>query len=139
MPGETERITNARNMLTLASDLHTDYQNMVVSQATTTNVQQNLEGQVQTFLAKKKDLERGITTYEQDFLEKRSTLVPPSQNFQTLQDAVLAIFFISYLLITLVLCTYVSRVTNSMLFFLFAVFVMLALGVVISQIIIRFA
>lgn len=133
------RKTNAMTTLNLASDLQTDYQSMVSSQADTLGVQSSLEGQLQTLKARKKDLESGITTYEQDFLEKRSTQVPPRKNFQTLQDMVLAIFFVSYILISLVLCTYVSRVTNSLLFFLFALFVLLALGVVISQIIIRYA
>ncbi len=139
MSGVTERITNARNMLTLASDLQTDFQTMSASQSETMNIQNDLQGKLQILLAKKKDLDKGISTYEQDFLEKRKTLVTPNGSFQTLQDMVLAIFFVSYALITIVLCAYVSRVTNSMLFFTATFLVMGALGVVISQIIIRFA
>ncbi len=139
MSGVTERITNARNMLTLASDLQTDFQTMSASQSETMNIQNDLQGKLQILLAKKKDLDKGISTYEQDFLEKRKTLVTPNGSFQTLQDMVLAIFFVSYALITIVLCAYVSRVTNSMLFFGATFLVMGALGVVISQIIIRFA
>lgn len=139
MSGVTERITNARNMLTLASDLQTDFQTMSASQSETMNIQTDLQGKLQILLAKKKDLDKGISTYEQDFLEKRKTLVTPNGSFQTLQDMVLAIFFVSYALITIVLCAYVSRVTNSMLFFGATFLVMGALGVVISQIIIRFA
>ncbi len=139
MSGVTERITNARNMLTLASDLQTDFQTMSASQSETMNIQNDLQGKLQILLAKKKDLDKGISTYEQDFLEKRKTLVTPNGSFQTLQDMILAIFFVSYALITIVLCAYVSRVTNSMLFFTATFLVMGALGVVISQIIIRFA
>jgi hypothetical protein len=136
---DSVRLQNAKTTLQLASDLQTDYQSMLSAQTDTLNVQTTLETQLQTLRAKKKDLETGISTYEQDFLEKRSNQVPPRQNFQTLQDMVLAIFFVSYILISLIICTYVSRVTNSILFFLFALFVLLALGVVLAQIIIRYA
>jgi hypothetical protein len=139
MAGTTERISNVRNMLTLASDLNNDYQRMVTSQAQTTEAQTRLTGEVQTLQAKKKDLDSGIQTYEQDFLEKRKTLPAPRQRFQTLQDAVLGIFFASYLLITLTVCAYVSKTTNSLIFMLASLFIMAGLGVVIAQIIIRFA
>lgn len=139
MSGTVERISNVRNMLTLASDLNNDYQSMISSQAQTTEVQTRLTGDVQSLQAKKKDLETGIQTYEQDFLEKRKTLPAPRQGFQTLQDVVLAIFFFSYLLITLTVCAYVSKTTNSLIFMLAALFIMSGLGVVIAQIIIRFA
>ncbi len=139
MSGTVERISNVRNMLTLASDLNNDYQSMISSQAQTTEVQTRLTGDVQSLQAKKKDLETGIQTYEQDFLEKRKTLPAPRQGFQTLQDIVLAIFFFSYLLITLTVCAYVSKTTNSLIFMLAALFIMAGLGVVIAQIIIRFA
>lgn len=139
MAGTTERIANARNMLTLAYDLSNDYRGMITSQGETVEVQKNLEGDLQMMLAKKKDLETGIQTFEQDFLEKRKTLPPPRQGFQTLQDIVLAFFFGSYILITLIICTYVSRSTNSILFFGLALFIMIGLAVVIAQILIRFA
>lgn len=139
MSGTTERIANVRNMVTLASDLNFDYRSMMTSQATTTEVQSSLEGEIQTLQAKKKDLETGIQTFEQDFLEKRKTVPAPRQGFQTLQDSVLAIFFASYILISIVICTYVSRSTNSLLFFGIALFILLGLAVVIAQIIIRFA
>ena len=136
---ESVRITNAQHMLTLASDLSNDYRIMKSSQATTTEVQSSLNGELQTLQAKKKDLETGIQTFEQDFLEKRKSIPAPRQGFQTLQDTVLAIFFASYILISIVFCTYVSRSTNSLLFFGVALFILIGLAVVIAQIIIRFA
>lgn len=139
MSGTTERIANVRNMLTLASDLSNDYRGMVSSQAQTTDVESKLQGDLQTMLAKKKDLDTGIQTYEQDFLEKRKTLPAPRKGFQTLQDLTLAFFFGSYILISILICTYVSRSTNSMLFFGVALFILIGFAVVISQIIIRFA
>lgn len=139
MSGTTERIANARNMLNLASDLNFDYRSMVTSQSQTTEVQSSMEGELQTLQAKKKDLETGIQTFEQDFLEKRKSVPAPRQGFQTLQDTILAIFFFSYFLISIVICTYVSRSTNSLLFFGVAVFILIGLAVVIAQIIIRFA
>jgi hypothetical protein len=139
MSGTTERIANARNMLNLASDLNFDYRSMVTSQSQTTEVQSSIEGELQTLQAKKKDLETGIQTFEQDFLEKRKSVPAPRQGFQTLQDTILAIFFFSYFLISIVICTYVSRSTNSLLFFGVAVFILIGLAVVIAQIIIRFA
>jgi|688.fasta_scaffold2014378_1 hypothetical protein len=139
MSGVPERISNVRNMLTLASDLGNDYRSMITSQAETTEIQSKLQGDLQILQAKKKDLETGIQTYEQDFLEKRKTLPAPPQKIQTLQDTVLAIFFSSYILIILMVCTYVSRSTKSLLFMLATLFIMGGLGVVIAQIIIRFA
>jgi hypothetical protein len=139
MSGVPERISNVRNMLTLASDLGNDYRSMITSQAETTEIQSKLQGDLQILQAKKKDLETGIQTYEQDFLEKRKTLPAPAQKIQTLQDTVLAIFFSSYILIILMVCTYVSRSTKSLLFMLATLFIMGGLGVVIAQIIIRFA
>lgn len=139
MSGTTERIANMRNMLILASDLNNDYRSMVVSQSQTTEVQSTLSGELQVLQAKKKDLDTGIQTYEQDFLEKRNSIPVPKQGFQTLQDVILAIFFLSYILISIIICTYVSRSTNSLLFFGFALLILLGLAVVIAQIIIRFA
>jgi hypothetical protein len=139
MSGTTERIANVRNMLNLASDLNFDYRSMVTSQAQTTEVKSSLEGELQTLQAKKKDLETGIHTFEQDFLEKRKSIPAPRQGFQTLQDTILAVFFLSYILISIVICTYVSRSTNSFLFFGVTLFILLGLAVVIAQIIIRFA
>jgi hypothetical protein len=137
--GDAARITNAQHMLIVATDLRNDYNSIRSSQFTTTEVQGQLDSQLQSLRAKKKDLDTAIQTYEQDFLEKRKQLPAPRQKFQTLQDIVLLLFFGTYALISLALCTYVSKTTNSILFFLATLIVMAGLGVVLSQVLIRFA
>uniref|UniRef100_A0A6C0BI00 Uncharacterized protein n=1 Tax=viral metagenome TaxID=1070528 RepID=A0A6C0BI00_9ZZZZ len=85
-----------------------------------------------------KDYENAISTYEQEFIERRQVL-PAQPNLKTLQDYVLVFFFGSYLLVSIFISLYIGRSTRNTPTSIVAFLVMCAVGVMISQVILRFA
>uniref|UniRef100_A0A6C0BAQ6 Uncharacterized protein n=1 Tax=viral metagenome TaxID=1070528 RepID=A0A6C0BAQ6_9ZZZZ len=92
------RITNLQMNLATAFSMDTDY--LALSQA---SIQQsagknNLDGKIQAIKAQQADLDGEIQTYEKEFRD-RMDILPASSSLKTLQDLVLAFFFISYFLL----------------------------------------
>jgi hypothetical protein len=84
------------------------------------------------------DSKDAIQTYEQEFMERKLAL-PSQPTLKTLQDYVLVFFFSSYLLVSIFISLYVGRSVRSTASSVITLLVMFALGVVISQVLLRYA
>ena len=101
-------------------------------------VTEKLRKTVTQLNGKIEDSDNAISTYEQEFIERRQVL-PVQPNLKTLQDYVLVFFFGSYLLVSIFISLYIGRSTRNTPTSIVAFLVMGAVGVMISQVILRYA
>jgi hypothetical protein len=85
------------------------------------------------------DSKDAIQTYEQEFMERKKSLPPTQPVLKTLQDYVLAFFFLSFLLVSIFISLYVGSSLKNGASGIFTFFIMCAIGVMISQVLLRFA
>jgi hypothetical protein len=85
------------------------------------------------------DSKDAIETYEQEFMERKKSLSPTQPALKTLQDYVLAFFFFSFLLVSIFISLYVGSSLKNVGSGVITFLVMCAIGVMISQVLLRFA
>ena len=92
------RITNLQMNLATAFSMDTDYLALSRASVQQSAARNDLNGKIQANKAKQADLDGEIQTYEKEFRD-RLDILPASSSLKTLQDLVLAFFFISYFLL----------------------------------------
>lgn len=97
-----------------------------------------LQGQIQATRAQISDIQLSIETYEKDFIDKKSVYGGPKR-IQTLQDGVIAFFFIAYIALAIAVSLVQFRETKniSVTGAWFAMFFFV--GIVIVELIRRYA
>lgn len=135
--------------LGMASHMATTYQQRIAQTGSLNAQKEEIKQKIQATKAKIQDVQSATETYERDFLDRRQT---PLSKKGTLQDVVLGIFFIGYLLIGLglilfVFMSYAPKALNvstnnpvlrySMTFF--TVILVLVVGLLLSEIVRRYA
>jgi len=87
--------------MNLATAFSMDNDYLALSRASTQQSadRNNLNGKIQAIKAQQADLDGEIQTYEKEFRD-RLDIIPSTSSLKTLQDLVLAFFFISYFLLT---------------------------------------
>jgi hypothetical protein len=93
------RITNLQMNLATAFSMDTDYLALSKASAQQNTGKNELDGKIQAIKAQQADLDGEIQTYEKEFRD-RLDILPATSSLKTLQDLVLAFFFISYFLLT---------------------------------------
>ena len=114
------------------------YQNRVSTLASLVDQKKSLQGRIQAAKAKKADILASSETYEKEFVDRSTTQEKPISGFMTFQDGILFAFFTAYLAICGILLHGLLKNGNP-LFLVFAVFVMLVTGILIAELIRRFA
>ena len=84
--------------LATAFSMDTDYLALSRASVQQSAARNDLNGKIQANKAKQADLDGEIQTYEKEFRD-RLDILPASSSLNTLQDLVLAFFFISYFLL----------------------------------------
>ena len=77
------------------------YQNLLSNYAHNNTERTELNSQIQSLRGELHDLEHAAETYEKEFLDRKQTLPTSSSTFRTLQDIILALFFIGLIIISL--------------------------------------
>lgn len=85
--------------LATAFSMDTDYLALSKASAQQNTGKNELDGKIQAIKAQQADLDGEIQTYEKEFRD-RLDILPATSSLKTLQDLVLAFFFISYFLLT---------------------------------------
>ena len=134
----TTRKTNAISLLASLQDMVGEYGRVSTNMGNASEITENLRKTVTQLNGKMKDSDNAISTYEQEFIERRQVL-PVQPNLKTLQDYVLVFFFGSYLLVSIFISLYIGRSTRNTPTSIVAFLVMGAVGVMISQVILRYA
>ena len=84
----------------------------MTTQASSQQIQiKELQGQIQATRAQIADVQLTIETYEKDFIDKKSVYSGPKK-IQTLQDGVLAFFFIFYIALAIAVTLVQFRATK---------------------------
>lgn len=134
----TTRKTNAISLLASLQDMVGEYRRVSTNMGNAAEVTEKLRKTVTQLNGKIEDSDNAISTYEQEFIERRQVL-PVQPNLKTLQDYVLVFFFGSYLLVSIFISLYIGRSTRNTPTSIVAFLVMGAVGVMISQVILRYA
>lgn len=129
------RIANVQTDLATLTAMSAEYQEIVSRTGPSTSKKTELQGKIQALKAQISDIAGATSTYEKEFLDRKEGVPVYSR---TLQDVVLASFFITYLLIALLLCrtTYVASGTMAATT---TSFIMVIFGVVLAELIRRYA
>lgn len=134
----TTRKTNAISLLASLQDMVGEYGRVNTNMGNAEELTKKLRKTVTQLNGKIEDSDNAISTYEQEFIERRQVL-PAQPNLKTLQDYVLVFFFGSYLLVSIFISLYIGRSTRNTPTSIVAFLVMGAVGVMISQVILRYA
>ena len=134
----SSRKLNATTLLASSQDMVDEYIRVNNNLGTANDLSNQLTQTVAQLKGKIADSKDAIQTYEQEFMERKMAL-PSQPTLKTLQDYVLVFFFSSYLLVSIFISLYVGRSVRSTASSVIALLVMFALGVVISQILLRYA
>ena len=90
------RKTNLNTLLTTIESMAIKYQMLSSNSGAAASDNIDLNQQIQALRNQSNDLDRGTETYEKEFIERKETLNVKNTGFQTLQDIVLAIFFVGF-------------------------------------------
>lgn len=134
----TTRKTNAISLLASLQDMVGEYGRVNTNMGNAEELTKKLRKTVTQLNGKIEDSDNAISTYEQEFIERKQVL-PAQPNLKTLQDYVLVFFFGSYLLVSIFISLYIGRSTRNTPTSIVAFLVMGAVGVMISQVILRYA
>lgn len=119
-----------------------EYQNRTSQVGALVEQKKGLQNKLQSTKSKTQDVFQSAETYEREFLDRSETLRLPRQGFATLQDGILFLFFIAYFSICIVVLHNMiktSAAPTSYLFIGFGTFVLFTLGILIAELIRRFA
>lgn len=134
----SNRKLNATTLLASSQDMVYEYIRVNKNLGTAEDLSNQLTQTVAQLKGKITDSKDAIQTYEQEFMERKLAL-PSQPTLKTLQDYVLVFFFSSYLLVSIFISLYVGRSVRSTASSVITLLVMFALGVVISQVLLRYA
>jgi hypothetical protein len=137
------RKANLNTDLATLTAMSTEYQELTSRTQTSSSRVTELQGKIQALKAKISDIANATSTYEKEFLDRKQGAPVSYRRLQTLQDIVLAAFFFSYLLISLAFIVYIWRTsvpgTPALMYAGTTAFVMTILGIVIGELIRRYA
>lgn len=144
MPGIYDaRIANLNADLATLTSMSTEYQDLTSRSLSSSSQKTAIQGKIQALNAKLSDISSATTTYEKEFLDRRQGAPISYSRLQTLQDIVLAAFFFSYFLISVTAVLYVWRTSaitgNALMYAGTSAVVMTLLGIVVGEIIRRYA
>jgi hypothetical protein len=125
------RKTNLNTLLSTIESMALKYQMLSSKSGDAASDKTDLNEQIQALRNQSNDLDRGTETYEKEFIERKETLNIKNTGFQTLQDIVLAMFFIGLIAFSILLILSAGGFVKS---FLTAI-VLFVLAVLIMQII----
>lgn len=95
------RKTNLEMNLGTATALVTEFQELTSKKVTEGSDKTAIEGKLQILKSQESDLQAAIETFEKEFLDRKNSAPVSYPIFKTLQDWVLLLFFISFLLLAL--------------------------------------
>jgi len=144
MPGIYDaRIANLNANLATLTSMSTEYQDLTSRSLSSSSQKPAIQGKIQALNAKLSDISSATTTYEKEFLDRRQGAPISYSRLQTLQDIVLAAFFFTYFLISVTAVLYVWRTSaitgNALMYAGTSAVVMTLLGIVVGEIIRRYA
>lgn len=140
MPGAyTTRITTALENVSTAETAATMFQTSLTQNQVLSAQKAELQGNIQQLTAKKTDLFTATETYEKEFLDRKKVRPTTNPWFQTLQDMILALFFFTYLLISIVIPFTLYQSNKNMVEAAGVGLILVSLVLVISYIIIKYA
>jgi predicted transcriptional regulator len=131
------RKMNATTLLASSQDMVDEYIRVSNNLGNSEELATQLNKTVVELKGKIADSKSAIQTYEQEFMERKEA-IPVQPALKTLQDYVLVFFFISYLLVSIFISLYVGRSLRSTATSIIALLIMFAMGVVISQVLLKF-
>jgi hypothetical protein len=114
------------------------YQNRSSQVASLVDQRKSLEGRIQAAKAKKQDILQSAEAYEREFMERAATQKLPRPGFATAQDVILLLFFIAYLAICGAIL-YATLKTGNPMVLGFTIVVLFVAGILIAELIRRFA
>jgi hypothetical protein len=114
------------------------YQNRVSQVASLVSQRKTLEGRIQGAKAKKQDTLESAQAYEKEFLDRSVNQKLPTPGLATFQDGILFAFFIALGAVAIVILYSMIKMGNP-LYLGFTVFVLLTTGILIAELIRRFA
>ena len=133
---ETRKL-NATTLLASSQDMVDEYIRVSNNLQNSEEIAAQLSKTIAQLNGKVRDSKSAVQTYEQEFTERRQGN-PVQPALKTLQDYVLVFFFSSYLLVCIFISLYVGRSLRSTASSVIALLVMFAIGVVISQVLLKF-
>lgn len=134
-----ERSANAVLNLGNLEFLAGQYQNRMSQVATLVEQRKTLTGKIQAAKAKKQDILQSAEAYEREFLDRSANLKLPTPGFATLQDGILAAFFITYFAVSILLIYNTIKTGSSGPVIAFAMIVLFGGGILSAELIRRFA
>lgn len=132
------RKLNATTLLASSQDMVDEYIRVSNNLGNAEDLTNELTQTVTQLKGKIADSRDAIQTYEQEFMERRQAN-PVQPRLKTLQDFVLVFFFSSYLLVSIFISLYVGRSLRNGASSMITILIMFAIGVVISQVLLRYA
>jgi hypothetical protein len=141
-----QRITAASYEIGQVEGIVTTNQNLVKSQQSLIDEQEKIKSEIQKITAKNADLDVAAETYDREFINRKMNV--PSHHSYTLQDTVMALFFLSYGLLVIAAAFSFGRVarltfrmTNTVLGLMISALILVALFVafILFEIIRRYA
>jgi hypothetical protein len=137
------RKANLNTDLATLTAMSTEYRELTSRTQTSSSKVTELQGKIQALKAKTSDIANATSTYEKEFLDRKQGAPIAYKRLQTLQDIVLAAFFFSYLLISLAFIVYIWRTsvpgTPALMYAGTTAFIMTILGVVLAEVVRRYA
>lgn len=97
-----ERKVNSISNMNTALAISTTVQTLTTQSATSQRQSKNLENQIQSIKAQISDIQLSVETSEKEFIDKKAVYTGPKR-IQTLQDLVLAFFFLAYSIFAIIL------------------------------------
>ena len=135
------RKANLNTDLATLTAMSTQYQELTSRTQTSTAKRTEIQGKIQALKAKLSDISNVTSTFEKEFLDRKQGAPISYRRLQTLQDIVLAAFFFCYLLLAVGATIYTWRgsATYALMYAGTTAFIMTVLGIVIAEVIRRYA
>jgi hypothetical protein len=135
------RKANLNTDLATLTAMSTQYQELTSRTQTGAAKRTEMQGKIQAMKAKISDIATATSTFEKEFLDRKQGAPISYQRLQTLQDIVLAAFFFCYLLLAVGAIIYVwrSATAYALMYAGTTAFIMTVLGIVIAEVVRRYA
>jgi hypothetical protein len=122
------RKTNLNTLLSTIEAMALKYQMLSSKSGAAASDKTDLNAQIQALRNQSNDLDHATETYEKEFIERKETLNIKNTGFQTLQDIVLAMFFIGFTAFSILLILsaggFVKSFITAIVLFVLAVLIM---------------
>jgi hypothetical protein len=135
------RKANLNTDLATLTAMNTHYQELTSRSQASTSRKTEIQGKIQALKSKLSDISNVTSTFEKEFLDRKQGAPVLYRRLQTLQDIVLAAFFFCYLLLAVGATAYTwrSSATYALMYAGTTAFIMTVLGIVIAEVIRRYA